>query len=104
VYVTRILNRGYIKVAGVDFGQAGAKAFVASVANGRPGGAIELRLDRVDGPVIGTVQVGTTGATGQWRERTATVSAATGVRDLFLVFKGSGDNAMFDFDYWRFEH
>jgi len=25
------------------------------------------------------------------------------VRDLFLLFKGSGDKAMFDFDYWRFE-
>jgi hypothetical protein len=103
VYVTRIRDRSYIKVAGVDFGHSGAKTFIASLANERPGGTIELRLDRVDGPMIGTVQVGEPGAAGRWRERRAPVSAATGVRDLFLVFKGSGDNAMFDFDYWRFE-
>jgi len=103
VYVTRITDRSYIEVAGADFGQTGAKTFVANLANGRPGGAIELRLDRVDGPVIGTMQVGATGPAGQWREQTTPVTAATGVRDLFLVFKGSGDNPMFDFDYWRFE-
>lgn len=54
--------------------------------------------------MIGTVQVGATGAADQWRGHTAAVSAVTGVRDPLLVFKGSGDNAMFDFDYWRFEH
>ncbi|MEO9131390.1 MAG: hypothetical protein ABI240_09290 [Sphingomonas sp.] len=36
IYVTRITDRSYIKVAGVDFGKAGATAFVASVANGCP--------------------------------------------------------------------
>jgi len=103
VYVTRITDRGYIKVAGVDFGRIGAKTFVAGLANGRPDGAIELRLDRVDGPVIGTLRVEATGAAGQWREQSTLVTAATGVRDLFLVFKGSGDSPLFDFDYWRFE-
>jgi arabinoxylan arabinofuranohydrolase len=103
VYVTRIKDRSYIKVAGVDFGQTNAKTFVASVANGRAGAAVELRLDRVDGPVIGTVQIGETGEAGQWRERTTAISAATGVRDLFLLFKGSGDDPLFDFDHWRFE-
>lgn len=73
------------------------------MANGRPGGAIELRLDRVDGPLIGAMKVAATGVTGQWREQTTAVSSATGLHDLFLVFKGSGDNSMFDFDYWRFE-
>lgn len=104
VYVTRITDRSYIKVAGVDFGRTGPKTFVASLANSRPGAAITLRLDSVEGPVIGTVQVGATGAAGQWREETTAVAAAMGVHDLFLVFKGSGDTAMFDFDYWRFEH
>ncbi|MEO9130582.1 MAG: carbohydrate-binding protein, partial [Sphingomonas sp.] len=91
IYVTRITDRSYIKVAGVDFGKAGATAFVASVANGRPRSSIELRLDRVDGPVIGTVQVGDTGAGGQWLERTASVTGAAGTHDLYMVFKGGGE-------------
>ena len=103
VYVTRITDRSYIKIAGVDFGGAGARRFVAGVSNGVPGSSIELRVDRVDGPVIGTLQIGATGAAGQWQERTTTVSNANGVRDLYLLFKGGGDASMFDFDYWRFE-
>ena len=101
VYVTRITDRSYIKVAGVDFG-AGARTFTASLANGMPGSIIELRVDRVDGPLIGTLPVGLTGAAGQWQERTGAISNAAGVHDLFLVFRGRGEGSMFDFDYWRF--
>lgn len=103
VYVTRVGDRSYIKVAGVDFGKAGAKSFIASVANGKPKSMIELRLDRVDGPVIGTIQVGETGAPGQWRDKSGSVSGATGVRDLYMVFKGGWEQSIFDFDHWRFE-
>lgn len=103
VYVTRIGDRSYIKVVGVDFGKAGAKAFIVSVANGKPSSTIDLRLDRVDGPLIGTVQIGETGAPGQWQEKSAGVSGTTGVRDLYMIFKGGGERSMFDFDHWRFE-
>ncbi|WP_433527794.1 glycoside hydrolase family 43 protein [Sphingomonas paucimobilis] len=102
VYVTRTLDRTYIKIAGVNFGPTSPRRFVASVANGVPGSSIELHLDRVDGPVIGTLQVGETGATGQWQERGTSISGAVGNRDLYLVFRGAGDRALFDFDYWRF--
>ncbi|MGZ3305758.1 MAG: carbohydrate-binding protein, partial [Asticcacaulis sp.] len=101
VYVTRITDRSYIKVSGVDFGTAGAKSFTASVANGTPGSAIELHADAVDGPLLGTLAVGETGPKGQWREETAAVSNATGTHDLYLVFTGKSDQ-LFDFDYWRF--
>ncbi|EGF92614.1 endo-1,4-beta-xylanase D [Asticcacaulis biprosthecium C19] len=104
VYVTRIADRTYIKVAGVDFGKTPAKAFVASVAGGAPGATIELRLDRIDGPVMGVLQVGPVGDAGQWREETVDVTGATGVRDLFMIFRGRGAESLFDVDYWRFEH
>lgn len=101
VYVTRTTDRSYFKVAGVDFGK-GAKTFIASVANGQPHSTIELRLDRVDGPAIGSMDVGATGAPGQWREKSTNVSNAIGVRDLYMVFKGRGEQSMLDIDYWRF--
>ena len=102
MYVTRTSDRSYIKVAGVDFGKAGARRFVASVANGLPTSSIELRLDGVDGRVIGTLRVGATGAADRWQERSAPVSGAKGTHDLYLLFKGGAEPSLFDFDYWRF--
>lgn len=99
VYVTRTGDRSYIKVAGVDFG-AGARAFRARIANGTPGATIELRLDRTDGPVIGTLPVGDAGA---WREKTAAVSAARGVHDLYLIFRGGDAASLVDVDSWQFD-
>jgi hypothetical protein len=97
VYVTRITDKTYIKVAGVDFGK-GAESFTARAA-GAAGGSIELRLERVDGPVIGTVPVGNTGG---WQNVSAPVSGATGKHDLFLVFKGRSGQPLFNLDYWQF--
>ena len=102
VYVTRTGDRTYIKVAGVDFGKAGASSFVASVANARPGSRIELRVDRVDGPVIGTLQLDGAASGKPWREVSAPVSGATGRRDLYLLFKGGWEPSLVDVDYWRF--
>jgi len=103
IYVTRTTDRSYIKVAGVNFGSAGASRFGATVANGVPGSSMELRLDRIDGPVIGTLPVGATGPAGQWQERQTAITGAIGTHDLYLVFKGgSGDRSLFDFDHWRF--
>ena len=104
VYVTGVTDRSYIKVAGVDFGRAGAKTFVASVANGVPGSAIELHVDRIDGPLLGTMEVGAAGTSGQWREKAVAVVNATGTRDLYIVFKGEGARSLLDFDYWYFTH
>jgi len=99
VYVTRTADRSYIKVAGVDFG-AGAKAFRARVANGTPSAAIELRLDRTDGPVIATLPVGDVSG---WQEKTAAVSDARGVHDLYLIFRGANAPSLVDMDSWQFE-
>ncbi len=102
VYVTRVTDRSYIKVAGVEFGQAGAKAFIARIANAAPDARMELRLDGVDGPMIGALAVGVAGAQGSWREWTVPVSGATGTRDLYMVFRGGQDRPLLDFDSWRF--
>lgn len=101
VYVTRIKDRSYIKVAGVDFGK-GASRFIANVRNSTPGAKIELRFDRPDGPVIGTVDVGENVPDSAWQQRTAALTGANGVHDLFLIFRGQGDDKLlFDFDSWH---
>jgi hypothetical protein len=100
VYVTRIANKAYIKVAGVDFGK-GAERFTARVASGA-GGTIELHLDSYSGPMIGTLAVGNTGGWDVWQSLTAPVKGAAGKHDLFFVFKGNGSDPLFDFDCWQF--
>jgi hypothetical protein len=102
VYVTDIDNGDFIKVKGVDFGQAGAGTFTASVASGVAGGSIELHLDSVDGTLIGSVAAPYTGGWEQWRTLTASVSGAAGIHDLYLVFKGDPAEHLFNFDYWQF--
>ena len=102
MHVTRITDLNYIKVDGVDFGSAGASTFTANLASGGPGGEIELHLDAANGPQIGRLKVSPTGGWDDWQSETTTVSGATGTHDLFLVFKGAGDDPLFNFDYWSF--
>lgn len=104
VYPSR--DGAFIKVQGVDFGASGAGAFTASVACGTEAGlvkgaSIELHLDAVDGPLVGTVPVGYTA--GKWKKETISVKTAesAGVRDLYFVFQGESVNLL-KFDWWQF--
>jgi parallel beta-helix repeat protein len=80
----------YLQYHGVDFG-TGASAFTASV--GVPaayaGQQLELHLDSITGPVIGTLTIASTGDWGTFAAQTTAVAGATGVHDLFLVGKGT---------------
>lgn len=103
VYVTHITNGDYIKVAHVDFGAADASSFIAGVASGSKGGLIELHLDGIDGPRIGSVSISNTGGWDQLQSIATRVSGARGIHDLFFVFKGEGSGELFNFYYWRFD-
>jgi len=103
MHVADIVDRTYIKVAGVDFGAQGASRFAARVASGnKNGGQIEMRLGSVEGKLIGTLLVPDTGGWQRWRTVDTPVHGATGVEDLFFVFKGKWRDPLFNFDYWQF--
>ncbi len=102
IHVTDIKNGSYIRVRGVAFGEKGASSFTASVASGSKGGAIELHLDGVEGPLIGKLPVANTGGWYAWRTGAAPVADAVGTHDLYLVFKGDASGPLFNFDYWQF--
>ncbi|MER5606359.1 family 43 glycosylhydrolase [Micromonospora tulbaghiae] len=93
-------NGDYIKVKGVAFG-AGATKFTAMVASAGSGGSIELRLDSVTGPLVGTCQVTPTGGWQTWTNPSCPVSGATGTHDLYLRFTG-GSGSLFNIDHWWF--
>jgi arabinoxylan arabinofuranohydrolase len=71
----------------IDFGP-GVTAFQARAASLAYGGAIDLHLDRPDGPLVGTCPVSRTGGWQQWQKFTCPVQGTAGVHALYLVFHG----------------
>ncbi len=100
--VTSISNGDWIRVRGLDFGNAGAESFMARVASAGSGGSIELRLGSETGTLIGTCTVTTSGGAQKWADSTCSVTGATGVKDLYLKFTGSGTSDLFNLNYWQF--
>ena len=101
--VTNIDEDEYLVVKKVDFAK-GAKQFTVSAYAHMFGGTIEIRLDSKRGTLIGEVEI--TNTKDLYKEFTTSIDkAATGVHDLYFVFKG-GDiqqRNLFNLDWWRFE-
>lgn len=98
VYMTKIHNNDYIKVRCVDFGDLGADFFTASVSS-KNNAKIEIRLDKKDGELIGTLDIANTNG---WKEVECEIANTIGKHDLFFIFKGATNTELFDFDYWYF--
>jgi arabinoxylan arabinofuranohydrolase len=98
LFVTSINNGDYIQVKGVDFSK-GASSVEVSVAS-LYGGKIEIRSDKIDGPIVGTVNVNTSGEGEVWKTIGAPINSINGVHDIFFVFRGEKD--LFNLDWWKF--
>ena len=100
---TKINDGNYIKMAAVNFG-SGADTFTASV---KPeiGGSIELRLDSVDGKLVGTLEVpaAAEGTEAEYTTLSTEVSGADGVHDLYIVFTSSSPRDAMNLQWWQFE-
>lgn len=98
MYIYDINNGEYIRLRGVDFA-SGAKQFnITAAAMGSC--TITLRLDAIDGPVIGTVIVKDTKSLEKYRSFSTKVRNAAGIHDLYLCF---GDtNGDIHLDWWQF--
>lgn len=98
--VDSIHNGDFIKVKGVNF-DSGATSFIARVASATNGGSIELHLDTLTGPIIGTCAISSTSGWQTWATKTCNVSGAKGTHDLYLKFTG-GSGLLFNFNWWKF--
>lgn len=100
LFVTDIDDGEYILVKGVDFAN-GASRFTASCSALLYGGTIEIRIDSIEGKLIGKVDVPNTEF--KYRELTTPLELVTGKHDLYLVFKGGKQQKknLFNFDWWQ---
>lgn len=79
----------------VDFGNKGAKKFIASVASVKKGSAIEVHLDHADGPLAGVLVLSGNG------QSSCKLQAPRGIHDLVFVFKGAAQTDLFLWDWWQ---
>jgi glucuronoarabinoxylan endo-1,4-beta-xylanase len=99
-------NIGYLETGdyavynNIDFG-GGAVSFQARVASATGGGNIEIRLDGITGPLVGTCSVAETGGWQTWVTATCNVSGASGTHNLYLRFTG-GSGYLFNVNWFKF--
>jgi arabinoxylan arabinofuranohydrolase len=94
--VSHIDHNDWIRMHGVDFG-TGATTIEVRVAAEKAFGKIEIRLDEVDGTLVGTIDVPETGGKTNWQTISTNLNGATGVHDMYFIFKDGG----FDFNWWQ---
>ena len=95
-----IENGDYAVYSNIDFG-SGAASFQARVASATSGGKIEIRLDSLNGTLIGTCPVTSTGGWQTWGAATCNVSGVSGKHDLYLKFTG-GSGYLFNLNWFKF--
>lgn len=102
VYVSDTHDGDWLRLDNVDFGINGAREFTVRAASGLRGGSIELHVDSLHGRQLGTVEISGTGGWEQFREFSAFLPRiATGVHDLYLVFRGRKGPELFNLEWWQ---
>jgi len=94
-------NGGWIVFRSADF-RGGAARFLADVSNeGAKTVRLELRLDRPNGPLAGTVSAAPTGSRYEYAEAECPARLPSGIHDLYLVFRGRMRIRTFRFSIWE---
>lgn len=100
--LTKIHNGDWIGVASADFNQ-GATEFVAKLASNVTGSIVEIRLDKLDGELIGTIDVPNTSSFDNWENVSTLVQSISGVHDVYFIFKGNTDQPLLELASWSFK-
>lgn len=91
----------YVVYKNINFG-SGATRFEARVASATSGGKIEIRLDSINGPLIGTCPVSGTGGWQTWDKATCDISGVSGIHDVYLKFTGDS-GYLFNINWFKFD-
>ena len=93
---------GYAVYKNVDFG-AGVSAVNVRTASAGSGGTATFYLDSMTGTPIATATLPVTGGWQSWQTVTASVSGASGVHDLYVVFGGGSTGGIANVNWFQFQ-
>ena len=82
-----INNGAWMHFKNVNFGSGVSRVIVRTASAGN-GGTAEFHLDSTTGTLVGTATLPVTGGWQTWTTVSAPITGATGVHDLYVVFKG----------------
>jgi beta-galactosidase len=93
-------NGDYAVYKNIDF-ENGATSFKTRASSATNGGKIEIRLDSITGPLVGTCTVAGTGDWQTFIDATCDVSGVSGKHDLYLKFTGES-GYLFNLNWFTF--
>lgn len=103
-YATGIGHNSFIRFNKIDLSHVRQLKYRVQAQSG---GKIELRLDRMDGPVVSSLDIPSksSGTQASWKEYIAGLESTKGVHDLYFVFTDSeGKKGLFDLDWIYFSN
>ena len=98
-YVTGINGNSYLSFKNIDLTLVKRLKYLI---HPQSGGSIELRLDKINGPLISTALIPSANAGGStWKEITTSLAEMKGIHDLYFVFtdQGSEKRNLFNIDW-----
>jgi len=99
--LSQIKNGDNAAFKSIDFGK-GVNSFTVKVASAANVGKIELRIDSVNGAVIGSCNIVSTGSWDKWEYKTFKINKVWGVHELYLSFLGESE-FLFNIDNFKFK-
>jgi hypothetical protein len=95
-------DNDWVAFAKVNFG-VGYTQFIARLAvhAANAGKTIEVRLDKVNGTLIGTLKTASTGDYANYQEQITNIKSAKGIHTLYIKF--AGGKGVANVDYFRFK-
>jgi Pectate lyase len=96
-----IENGDYVVYNNVNFGTVTPRSVDLRVAGSTTGGNIEVRLDSLNGTLIGTCVITGTGSWQTWVTKSCNVSSVTGTHAVYLKFTG-GSGYLFNLNWFKF--
>ncbi|HLZ30731.1 MAG TPA: carbohydrate-binding protein [Chloroflexota bacterium] len=99
-----IRNGDWLQYNNVNFGTTPAAQFIARVASNAAGvtGQVEVHLDSLTNPMIGSLAVGDTGGWQNWQTASTTVGATTGTHTVFLKFTTGSTGYLVNVNWFNF--
>ncbi|MCF0191369.1 MAG: family 43 glycosylhydrolase [Marinilabiliaceae bacterium] len=104
VYLSDVHNGDYIRVDAVDFAMLNSepKTITINAASALRGGKIEVRAGALDGELLSTIEIPTTGGWEMWKQFSAPFTKPKVLKtDIYFVFTGRKGPKLFNLDFWK---